>query len=351
MKNLFILFTVINITFFSYSQQVKYEKKLHNDFGSTVNTILQINNHNGNIIFNNWEKKEISVDVIITLWTKYDDNAQKYLDAADVILQQDSEKIAYKTVINYENLDKFFKKLEGKFQIDYIIYHPVYLNVDLKNSYGNITFNELSGKANINLNYGHLTAVNLAFNDSKPVSKIKLNYAKAKIGKCTWSEWKIDYSTLSIKTNTASVIKSHYSHVLINNSYGIFAASMYDDYKINNCKKLTLDAKYSDINIDTLQTDANINLNYGDFGIQRVESDFKNIQIVSNYTDVKAIIPDDACYQLDATVSYCEIKYSPKSNVNRHVSNSETKINGTIGCKQVRAKVYIESNYGDVKLF
>ncbi|MBI5539206.1 MAG: hypothetical protein HY951_04055 [Bacteroidia bacterium] len=351
MKTIITFITCLSIPMIVFSQQLKFEKKLQNSFNSNVNTVLHINNSYGNITFHNWEKKEISVDITITLFTENEAEAQKYIENADVVLMQDSDKIQYTTTIKYENLDKSFKKSKSKFQVDYVINHPVYLQINIENSYGNINIDEISGNSNINLNYGKFTAKNLAFYDAKPVSNININYSKAEIEKCTWSKIEADYSTLIIKKNTASEIKSAYSHVWINNSYGIYATSFYDDYKIKNCKKITLDANYTSTIIDTIEIDAKFNLNYGSFNIKRVSPEFESITINSNYTNVKTLIPDNACYTIDANLNYGKIDYSPKANVDKRMKNSQTSVTGAIGCSQPQSKVSIKGNYCDISLY
>ena len=326
----------------------KYKNKI--PIGN-INTNLLINNSYGNITFNNWEKKEISIDVIITLYTDNEAESQKYLENADVILTQDSGNISYTTAIKYDNLDNSFKKSNSKFQVNYVINHPVYLKVNISNSYGDISFNEISGKSNINLNYGKLKAKNFAFDDSKPVSEVNLNYAKAEIEKCTWSKMNVEYSTLIINKNTAIELNSSYSHVWINNSYGIFAKSIYDDYKMKNCKKSDLNASYTATNIDTIEINANLNLNYGSFNTKTIYPAFENLTINSNYTKVKAIISDNACYQIDATLNYGQIEFSPKANIERRVKNSQTTVKGNIGCTQPQSTVTIKGNYCDINLF
>ncbi len=351
MKTIITIITLLSISIATYSQQQKFEKKLHNDFSSDINTVLSIKNVYGNITYHNWEKKDISVDITITLYTDNEANSQKYMENANVILKEDSGNISFKTTIKFENLDKSFKKGKSRFQVDYVINHPVYLKVNTVNSYGDISFNELNGNANITLNYGKLNAKNFAFNDSKPLSVLNLNYAKAEIEKCTWSQLYVAYSTLNIDNNTASEINSSYSHVWINKSYGIYATSIYDDYKIIKCKKMSLNSNYSTTIIDTLDIEADLNLNYGSLNIKNLNQNFENITINSNYNNVKANIPENACYILDASVNYGDIKYSPKANVEKRIKNSQVTVKGNIGCDQPHSKVKVKGNYCTINLF
>ncbi len=358
MKKIFpvILSTLFfGITFIlqASGQDAKFEKSLHKDFVSNANTVLDVNNIFGNITCNNWEKNEISVDVIISVWAQTDEKARQYMDAFDVKVTNDSTGgISFTSVIDDNKLDKSFKHSKSKYQIDYVINHPVYLKMNINNKYGNINFNEVSGKTNIHLKYGVLTAKNLAFDDTSPVSIIDVDYGKAVIDKISWCEFHLNYSTLDIQKSTASLVTSKYSNVLITNIFSLIATSEYDVYKISSCNRMNINSKYSNINSDKIIYDLQLDLTYGNCNIKQISIEFENVQIVSKYTDVIAPIADGSCYQISANVDYGTLKYSPKANIDRHVSSIGTSINGFIGCKgNANAKVSVDSKYGDVKLF
>lgn len=336
----------------TFAQDTKYEKSLHNSFNSDASTIFEINNIYGNIKANNWEKNEISVDIIITVWTRSEEKAQQYMNAFDVKILNDSNKISFSSIIDDEKLDKSFKSGKSKYNIDYVINHPVYLKMNINNKYGNITFNELYGKVNINLKYGILNASNLSFDDSQPASKINIDYGKARIDKISWCEFNLKYSTLEIEKSTASLINSKYSNVFITEIFSLIATSQYDVYKITNCSRMNLGSKYSNISSDKIVYDLQLNLNYGSCNIKQISNEFENVSINSNYTDVVASIADGSCYQISAIVDYGKLKYSPKANIDRHISAIGTSINGFIGCNgNAKSKVSVDSKYGDVKLF
>jgi hypothetical protein len=354
-KTIFLFFLLaLNFSINSKAQneQAKFEKSLHNSFSTNVNTMLEINNQYGNITFNNWEKNEVSVDIIISVWTNTEEKAQEYLQALDVKISNDSSKINFTSLIDNEKLDKSFQKGKSSFQINYIVNHPVYQKVNINNKYGDISINELCGKTNINLYHGKLNVTNFAFDDSKPVSKIQVDYGKATIGKCSWGDFELNYSTLEIKKSTAIIVKSKYSNVNIDEIMVLIANGKYDNYNIKQCNRMTMSGNYNQINSDLINKELSLDITYGSCTIKQVAADFENIDITSKYTNISAPIADGSCYQINVKAEYGSVKISPKANIDKHINSTGTSISGFIGCKgNASIKVNIDSKYGDIKLY
>ena len=353
-----LLFIPINfllislISFQIFGQEAKYEKSLHNAFTSNPGTVLDIKNIYGNLTFKNWEKNEISVDITISVWTKSEDKAQMYMDAFDVKVINDSNGLSFISIIDDSKLDKSFKNGKSKYNIDYVINHPVYLKMNIQNKYGNVALEETTGKLNINMKYGVLTANNLSFDDTKPVSSINIDYGKATIEKVSWCEFNLNYSTLDIKKSTASLVTSKYSNIYITDIFSLIAKSQYDVFKITKCNRMNIESKYSNLNSEKVINDLQLDLTYGSCNIKQVSSEFENINITGKYTDITVPIADGSCYQISAIVDYGSLKYSPKANIDRHISSIGTSINGFIGCSgNANAKVSVDCKYGDVRLF
>jgi len=317
-----------------------------------MNTLLEINNQYGNITLNNWEKNEISIDVVISVWTNSEEKAQEYMEAFDVKILNDSSKISLTSIIDNHKLDKSFQNGKSSYQINYIVNHPVYQKVNLNNKYGDIAINEISGKTNIKLDFGKLNVSNFAFDDTKPVSKIQVDYGKATIGKCTWGEFDLNYSTLDMQKSTAVIVNSKYSNVNIDETLVLISTSKYDNYKINQCNRMTISGNYTQVISDTINKELNMTLTYGSCNIKQIATGFENINITSKYTNITAPIADGSCYQINVNADYGSVKYSPKANVDEHVSTNGTNVNGFIGCKgNASAKVTVDSKYGDIKLY
>lgn len=349
-----IILLVLNQAIFSVAQnnQAKFEKTLQHSFATDINTLLEINNKYGNITLNNWEKNEISVDISISVLTDSDEKAQEYMQAFDVKILNDSSKISITSIIDNNKLDRSFQKGKSNFQINYVINHPVYQKVILNNTYGDISIGEISGKTNIKLVHGKLKATNFAFDDTKPVSKIQVDYGKATIEKCSWGEFDLNYSTLEIQKSTAVIIKSKYSNVIIDEILVLIANVQYDNYKIKQCNRMTITGNYTHISSDIINNELSLNVTYGGCTIKQIAAGFENINITSKYTDITAPIADGSCYQINVNVDYGSLKYSPKANVDKHISAIGTSVTGFIGCKgNASAKVSVDSKYGDIKLY
>ena len=338
----------------------EFTKKLHKKYQVNDSTLLEIQNKFGNVHINSWDKNTVVIDVIITVKASDSEKADELLSYIDVSFSNEDNLIKAVTEIDekFKSLKSkkfsiFYKSINSKnFSIDYNVSMPINLKLELYNKFGDIFIDELHGKTNIILKYGYLTANNLLFDSSKPLSKISLSYSKARIKKCNWLKLVSNYSKLYIQNSKALIVISKYSVINIEKSSSIISQAKYDAYEIGHTNNFVSTGRYTDYQIEQVNKKLDLDIKYGNCEIDFMPGNFKSIKLVSKYGNVEIGISSSASYKLNATMEYSNLEYLEKKvNLKKIRDAQKLTINGTIGNNQkTNSKVNILSKYGNVEL-
>jgi hypothetical protein len=330
-------------------------KEFHKEYKAGPNTTLNVDNKYGDIVIQSWDKDQIVIDVRITVEHPNQDRAQKYLDQIDVQFSEGTNSVSAKTVID----DKFsFSGWGGdskKFSIDYTISMPAAAALSLSNKYGNTDVDDLSGKVNMDIRYGSLTAGKLTHGNEKPWSSISLAYSKGTIDEASWLDLTIRYvGSFSLDKCQALMLDSKYSKLTLGEISSLVGESRYDNVRIEKVSNLVFDNGYCDVKINELTKKLKYSGSYGSLEVQSVPTGFERLDTDTRYLGVKLGIEDNASYKLNANLSYGGLKYDEEKfrNQKRIIENNKTEISGIVGEEEnPKSEVNVSSSYGSVKLY
>jgi hypothetical protein len=131
------------------SQQVK--TRITKSFKIVKGDRLAIDNQYGNIEIKTWAKNEARIEVVITNRGVKQDN-RVHIEAA-----KSKSGISCKTVID----SAASAKSPASYSINYLVYLPADLPINIKNQFGNIKLGNYAGELDINQKFGDFTAGNL----------------------------------------------------------------------------------------------------------------------------------------------------------------------------------------------
>ena len=325
----------------------EYEKEIKEVFTASQGTEFSIVNKYGDIDIKNWDADSVSIVATITIETTSEEKAKSLFNNIDIKLNKVGNNISALTEMSH----KF--KTGKKFSIDYEIFMPEYVKLDVSNKFGNIYIKALRAKANINLSYGNLQGESFLYPEEKPVSTINLSYAKATVNECNRTKLTLKYSKMNIGTSKALVVVSRYSKLHLDNNETVIADSKYDAFNIVNTNTFLVSmGQYSDFKIENVNINLELNLRYGNCKIDNVSKDFESIKVDNKYVASRIAIEEGANYFLNAETKYCGISYPDNAQViQKIVDNSETSLKVIVGnSESPKAKVQINSQYGNVSL-
>lgn len=308
-KLTFILSFILALGNTSFSSNI-YTKTVSKTFDTKKGNILKIDNKYGNINILNWDKNEISIQLIINIEDVNESRANK--------LHANISKSITKingTIKAQAKLNSLFKTTND-FNINYEIRMPSYIQVQLNNEFGNISIDSINAITNINLHYGNLTA-NFISKSQNTIGNINLKYAKANINTCQRSKINLSFSELTIQNSLDLYITSKSSKIEVLNSKYILAESKYDFYNIGNIDNLSVSSsEKSRFKISYLKNKIDINQTYGKLYIDKLSRFFSIANLNLEHVNSSISIEDRSEYTLNMNNSSSTIYY-PEMNIFR----------------------------------
>lgn len=340
-----------SVSAFSQDEFVKEYKK---EFAAGKNTQLEISNKYGNVDIKDWNNESVSIQVKVIVRCDNQEKADRIFDHILIQLEQEGDIIRATTEFK-DNISDFFRGFkddERSLEINYSVFMPKTMPLDLSNKYGNVFINELASTSTIDVKYGKLTANKILHDSEQPLTKVILGYSNATIQECKWMKLDIKYSKIQISQSKAIIVQSKYSKIYIDKGSSLISESKYDTYELGRLNNLVVTAGYTHYKIQELSNKLQVDSKYSDMEIEQIPSDFESISIDNNYGSFKLGITAEASYRIDGHARYCKIHY-PEDNarVNRFNENTEMKVNGLIGTNEgTKSTVVINSSYGNIKL-
>lgn len=355
-KSTLLLITVQLLVFtaaFAVGEE-EFSKILHQEYNADANTLLFIQNKFGDVDINNWDKNQISIDVTITVDHNNEEKAKELIDYIDVKFNQSGNKIEAITEID----DKFSKwntfswgKDDKDFSIDYKVYVPKNIQLDLENRYGSVFINEIAGQAKLSVKYGNLKVNKLSRDNKKPLNEIYLAYSKGTIDECNWLNLTLKYSKLEIEECKALIAVTKYSKLYVDNASSIVCESKYDEYRIGKLTNFVTTAAYTDFDFDEISKKLEVDNRYGSIKVDYIPKDFELIDIENEYGGVDLKIDLNASYNLKGYARYANIHYPDEGRVNKIKESTSLSVDGLVGKdSNTKAVVKIETKYGNVDL-
>ncbi|PLX22386.1 MAG: hypothetical protein C0597_02605 [Marinilabiliales bacterium] len=255
-KSALLLITVQLLVITSaFALSEEFSKNLHKEFNTDANTLLLIQNKFGDVDINNWEKDKVTIDVIITVDHKNEARAKELIDYIEVKFSQTGNTIEAITEID----DKFskwntftFNDNNKEFSIDYKVYMPKKIKIDIENRYGSVFINEIEGHAKIAVKYGNLKINKITRGNVKPLSEVYLAYSNGTIEESNWLNLTLKYSKLEIEETKALIAVTKYSKLYVDKASSIVCESKYDEYRLGKITNFVASSAYTGFDINEI---------------------------------------------------------------------------------------------------
>lgn len=309
----------------STSQVQDRIKNYSKSYAVDGNDELVLDNKYGRVTINTWNKNEIKVDVQIKGTAGDDETAQKLIDAISISDNKSGNVVSFRT--NFNNGSKSIWNLfnnmndRHKAEVNYIIYMPSTIALDMRNRYGGVVLPSLSGKVMLDNSYGSLTAKAL----TNPSNVLNLRYYEASIEEISGAEINLSYGSL----------------------------------KLGTVGRLVSNINYAPVDIGKLVSSGSLNVRYGGgIKINEISKGLKNLDINATYSSVNVNLRGDESFDFDVTVKYGSfnfdenrLKVTSKSPSDDARGFHPTKnYKGYAGNSNSSNKININSTYQSVKL-
>lgn len=329
----------------TYSQEFKVDKK----------TELYISNRFGQVVVENWDKNSIAIDVVVKVEHPSADRAERMLSAINVTLEQVGNQVRGTTEIDerlMRSVSNFnFGTSTKELSIDYTIRMPKQVDADLRNKYGDMFIDELTGLSRIDVKYGNLKANRIVYGANDPLSQVTLGYGNASIDEVSWMRLDVKYANLDIVKAQALVVLSKYSKITLDQLSSLVLESKYDTYTIGSVSNLVGESGYTNYRIKNLGKKLQVKSRYGDVRIETVANDFESIAFEGSYGSIYAPIPESVSYDIEGEASYGGVSYNSPARVSRTENNNRLTVSGYVGKNdKPKASVKVKVRYGSARL-
>ena len=330
----------------SFAKKDEFSKEINKSFDIDKNASLIVKNKFGLVHCANWDKSSISVKVTITVDASSQEKANSYFDRIDISLTGNRTEV--RAVTEFGN--NAFKN-NNSISVDYLIYLPASVNVEISNKFGEVIVDEVGGTADISVAYGSLRAKRLLNEDNK----LKMSFSEdCFIGYLNNADIELKYSDLEMSEVKNVSLETGFSELRIGTAEVITLESGYDDLFVGTVRDVDIESDFSDLEIRNVKQRLVAEYSYGDLNVKQINSDFLLIDLDNSFGDAKIGIEEGASFKLIANIKMGDFEF-PEENARLTVvdlSFSSNKYEGVIGGNEnTKSKVIIEASHSDVSLF
>jgi hypothetical protein len=197
---------------------------------------LSISNQFGTVNIKTWAKNEVKVDIHIETSSTVKEANDEMFDRIEIKQGKDGNVVSFKTEMdkNENKSSRHRGNQSNNIQVDYDVWMPASLALDLKHRFGKATIPDLTGKVNIDQQFGELVAGKLSNS-----GKIDVRFSKASFEGLRDAKVELHFANapVLIKNATGDLsLKVQHSK----NGVTVFA---------DDLTSLDIDAQFSDIGV------------------------------------------------------------------------------------------------------
>ncbi len=341
----------------SYGTQEEAVRKYEKLFPLTGKASLEISNRYGSIDIRNWDREEISVEVVVKVTHSSLETAERQLSHISVNFTQVNNSVSAVTTIDQRISrpgSRWFSSGEDGpgITIDYTVYAPRETDLNISHRYGDVFVNEATGHTLIELWYGNLQANRIIRDNTRPLSEITLAYSpKATINEAQWLKVNMRYSDLTVEECRALVVSSRYSKLRVENASSIVSEARYSEYILGRINNFVSEGSYTNYAINTLLNSLDVESRYGNVRVDNVPPGFSKVRFVGSYGNMRMGVDERASYSIESSASYGTVNIPQGERVNRITRGQQSTLSGTVGNDPSPAAVIeINTRYGNVNL-
>jgi hypothetical protein len=315
---------------------------------------LQLSNKYGHV--NIITAKDDSLSICATISIVQDNEAlvQKNIKLINIHIEKSKDTVYVSTIYDKKFFSEASRMGRKNFSVDYLIKTPAYLDMNIIDEFGNVSIDELSGKLNIKLTQGTLTAKRLTRGNVKPLSIINVDNGKITIDETNWMELVVfNCQSVNISKAQALMITSTISKIKLGAISSLVCDSKSDGYSIKSVNNFISESVYSEYMLGLLNDKLKSKATYGSITISGLSKTFSNIDIVSAHTPVSIKTGPDISFKTDivttdAPAEFSSVKYP---GINKTLNNSSTTLLGIAGTdKNTPSVIKIRAKSGKVSI-
>lgn len=315
----------------------EFSKTIDKTFEVGSDTRVALSNKFGKVHVTTGNQSNVTIKVVIKVDARDEAKAQKMLDDIEIVFQQSSEEIMAKTEFKRG-------KAENKvLEVNYEVTMPASNPLKIKNKFGDVFLNSISGKFDLDLSYGNATLG--ALNNDH--SNLDFSFSKGTLSSANQLDVELQYSELVVDRCIGINADTQFSELTVDELEKLDCDSQYDTYEIKTVKDFNMDCQFSTVNIGSVSTELRIDAQYTPIKVDRVEGSFQDINIDTQFGDIHLNFASG--FKMNVDMSYGDVSYPKNGDVKKEEkSYTHHEYTGSVGSGS--GNVNIDSQYGNVIL-
>jgi hypothetical protein len=320
-------------------------KSVNKSYKVSGSTSIRLSNSFGKMHIETWDKNEVKVDIEIIVRASNDDKAQNLLDKISIEIDDGnpSSNLSFRTSISNNKSGR-----NTSFEINYDVSMPKSNKIDLKNSFGDVYLGDLSGDAEINVQYGNLKAGKLAGNND-----VKLSFGSgfSEIDAMNKGDLKVSYSKLSVEEIGDLDIHSSFSTFETEEAVSIDLIAKYGEVEIGEIDVLEADVNFSGFELGKVNKSLVLDIDYGGSIEIGVNKSVKLLDITNSFGPVNIELDPEINASIKVRMSFCDLRYDEDQiEFNKIIKDhTSSEYEGKIG-SGAGTIIKIVSKYGNVRI-
>jgi hypothetical protein len=355
-KSLLILLFSLIVSVPGQGQSFNENRTFNKSFHVNKEMSLDVNNKYGTIHITPWNKDSVSLRVEVEANSSNLDRLHKMINGININITESSFQVRAESEFN-QNIDILFETFKGitnklipsesKLQINYFISAPEYLDMQIKNKYGDVYMEDNTGKFSLSLSNGNFKANSL--NES---NQIELSFCDATINSIKKGYINASFSDVEIGESKDIKITSISSRFDLKKVGKFEAESRRDKFYIGTISEVRGNSYFTDYRINELEKIIDVVTKYGSFNADDIQKGLDFINISASYSDISLTFDPSASYNLDIRhVNAFLVLPEKNTEVDKKTVNEEKKeymTYGTVGKNPGKVKVSIDATRGNI---
>ena len=308
-----------------------------------ANATLKLANQFGKINLISWDKNQVEIIVEVNVEANNEDKAQKKLNQITVMISGSANMVKVITELNSKG-----GNFKGEFSIDMNIKAPASMILDLSNEFGDVIITDWDGPADINIEFGSLTANK--FTSDNVI--INLEFSDGNIGLLNKAELNLEFAgKFNLDKAKELELDAEFSQVDIESVERITVSAEYGGLDIGQANQVDFNGEFTGFSLGKLYKRGDFRSEYGAIKIKFVSKSFEELKLNNSFSGIKVYFEEGSAFDFELSSEFGGISVMDGATVKIDKEGiGEHYLKGYYGSEDNRSKVTAESEYGDISL-
>lgn len=293
----------------------RHHKTRFDEYTASSIDKLIINNRHGEIQYTGWDKDTLAIRISIWVEAPSSGIAAELHDQIDISQQPAGKTLDYSTVFRQDFFSNYL------FGIDYHIFGPKDLELELKNRLGNISIEAYFGKASITGEYGHLKIA--SYQEALPKADIQITNGDLDIGEVIMADIIHKNGRFELGSAKDLTLTTDFSNAQIRHVDQLKLTAATSSLNIGQAGSVNIKAKHTQMVISKIKEFGFIESLMGNVDIKSIESSLNELTISGDHSPVQVHLAKELSFNLHGQVTNGQFIY-PKNKRIRILRENNT---------------------------